>query len=90
MLPRGAPVVVGCVRGNATPAPADVAARCARTRHVRLRARGPACSRRGSTTSRTSNATVHFTQHGLIFVGGLLMGWALRDLRLTTLFNARR
>jgi hypothetical protein len=28
------------------------------------------------------NATVHFTQHGLIFVGGLLMGWALRDLRL--------
>jgi hypothetical protein len=36
------------------------------------------------------NATVHFTQHGLIFVGGLIMGWALRDLRLTTLFNARR
>jgi hypothetical protein len=36
------------------------------------------------------NATGHFTQHGLIFVGGLLMGWALRDLRLTTLFNARR
>ena len=35
------------------------------------------------------NATVHFTQHGLIFVGGLLMGWALRDLRLTTLLNAR-
>jgi hypothetical protein len=36
------------------------------------------------------NATVHFTQHGMIFVGGLLMGWALRDLRLTTLLNARR
>ena len=36
------------------------------------------------------NATVHFTQHGLIFVGGIIMGWALRDLRLTTLFNARR
>ena len=36
------------------------------------------------------NATVHFTQHGMIFVGGLIMGWALRDLRLTTLFNARR
>ena len=36
------------------------------------------------------NATAHFTQHGLIFVGGLIMGWALRDLRLTTLFNARR
>jgi hypothetical protein len=26
----------------------------------------------------------------MIFVGGLVMGWALRDLRLTTLFNARR
>jgi hypothetical protein len=37
-----------------------------------------------------SNATAHFTQHGLIFVGGILMGWALRDLRLTTLINARR
>lgn len=36
------------------------------------------------------NATVHFTQHGLIFLGGILMGWALRDLRLTTLINARR
>jgi hypothetical protein len=36
------------------------------------------------------NATAHFTQHGMIFLGGLLMGWALRDLRLTTLFNARR
>ncbi len=38
----------------------------------------------------SGNSTVHFTQHGLIFVGGLIMGWALRDLRLTTLFNARR
>ncbi len=36
------------------------------------------------------NATMHFTQHGMIFVGGILMGWALRDLRLTTLINARR
>jgi hypothetical protein len=36
------------------------------------------------------NATVHFTQHGMIFVGGLIMGWALRDLRLTSLFSARR
>jgi hypothetical protein len=27
------------------------------------------------------NPTVHFSQHGLIFVGGLLMGWALRELR---------
>lgn len=37
-----------------------------------------------------SNPMIHFTQHGLIFVGGMIMGWALRDLRLTTLFNARR
>jgi hypothetical protein len=29
------------------------------------------------------NSTVHFTQHGLIFIGGLIMGWALRDLRLS-------
>jgi hypothetical protein len=36
------------------------------------------------------NATAHFTQHALIFVGGILMGWALRDMRLTTLVNARR
>jgi hypothetical protein len=28
------------------------------------------------------NATAHFTQHGLIFVGGLVLGWVLRDLRL--------
>jgi hypothetical protein len=26
------------------------------------------------------NPTIHFTQHGLIFVGGVLMGWALREL----------
>jgi len=37
-----------------------------------------------------SNSTVHFTQHGLIFVGGLVMGWALRDLRLASLFTADR
>jgi hypothetical protein len=36
------------------------------------------------------NSTVHFTQHGLIFVGGLIMGWALRDLRLATLYTTRR
>jgi hypothetical protein len=27
-----------------------------------------------------SNPTLHYTQHGLIFLGGLLMGIALRDL----------
>jgi hypothetical protein len=37
-----------------------------------------------------SNPTVHFTQHGLIFVGGVIMGWALRDLRLLTLLSGRR
>lgn len=37
-----------------------------------------------------TNSTVHFTQHGLIFVGGLVMGWALRDLRLASLFAADR
>jgi hypothetical protein len=37
-----------------------------------------------------SNSTVHFTQHGLIFIGGLVMGWALRDLRLASLFASRR
>ena len=26
-----------------------------------------------------SNPTIHFTQHGLIFLGGVLMGVALRD-----------
>jgi hypothetical protein len=36
------------------------------------------------------NATVHFTQHGLIFLGGMVMGWALRDLRLTALLTGRR
>jgi hypothetical protein len=36
------------------------------------------------------NSTIHFTQHGLIFIGGLIMGWALRDLRLATLFHERR
>ena len=36
------------------------------------------------------NPTAHFTQHGLIFVGGVMMGWALRDLRLTTLLTGRR
>jgi hypothetical protein len=36
-----------------------------------------------------SNATVHFTQHGLIFLGGILMGWALRDLRLTSQLTGR-
>ncbi len=36
------------------------------------------------------NATVHFTQHGLVFAGGLLMGWALRDLRLIARSNAER
>jgi hypothetical protein len=28
-----------------------------------------------------SNPTVHFTQHGLIFAGGVLMGLALRDVQ---------
>lgn len=27
-----------------------------------------------------SNSTLHYTQHGLVFLGGLLMGLALRDL----------
>jgi hypothetical protein len=27
-----------------------------------------------------TNATLHYTQHGFIFLGGLLMGIALRDL----------
>lgn len=26
------------------------------------------------------NPTVHFTQHGLIYLGGVLMGFALREL----------
>ena len=28
----------------------------------------------------TTNPTLHYTQHGVIFLGGLLMGVALRDL----------
>ena len=27
-----------------------------------------------------SNATLHYSQHGVLFIGGLLMGVALRDL----------
>jgi hypothetical protein len=27
-----------------------------------------------------TNPTLHYTQHGVIFLGGLLMGVALRDL----------
>ncbi len=30
-----------------------------------------------------TNATLHYTQHGLVFLGGLLMGLALRDLVVT-------
>jgi hypothetical protein len=35
------------------------------------------------------NATVHFTQHGFIFLGGIVMGWALRDLRLSAQLSGR-
>jgi len=28
-----------------------------------------------------ANPTIHFTQHGLIFVGGVLIGLALRDVQ---------
>lgn len=28
-----------------------------------------------------ANPTIHFTQHGFIFLGGLLMGIAMRDAR---------
>jgi hypothetical protein len=28
------------------------------------------------------NQTVHFTQHGLIYLGGVLMGFAIRELSL--------
>ena len=38
----------------------------------------------------SDNDTVHFTQHGLVFAGGMLMGWALRDLRLIARANAER
>jgi hypothetical protein len=27
-----------------------------------------------------TNATLHYTQHGVLFIGGLLMGVAIRDL----------
>ena len=27
-----------------------------------------------------TNATLHYTQHGVLFTGGLMMGIALRDL----------
>jgi len=30
-----------------------------------------------------TNATLHYTQHGFVFLGGLLMGLALRDLIVT-------
>jgi len=29
-----------------------------------------------------AHPTIHFTQHGFIFLGGVLMGWALRDVHL--------
>ncbi len=32
-----------------------------------------------------ANATLHYTQHGVLFSGGLLMGIALRDLLATGL-----
>ena len=28
-----------------------------------------------------SNNTIHFTQHGLIFAGGVLLGMAIRDVQ---------
>jgi hypothetical protein len=28
-----------------------------------------------------ANSTIHFTQHGFIFVGGVLMGLAIRDVQ---------
>jgi len=28
-----------------------------------------------------ANQTIHFTQHGFIFAGGVLMGMALRDVQ---------
>ena len=31
-----------------------------------------------------SNNTIHFTQHGFIFVGGVLLGMALRDVQRTS------
>ena len=31
-----------------------------------------------------SNQTIHFTQHGLIFAGGVLLGLAIRDVQRTS------
>lgn len=31
-----------------------------------------------------ANPTIHFTQHGFIFAGGVLMGLALRDVQRTS------
>jgi hypothetical protein len=31
-----------------------------------------------------SNNTIHFTQHGFIFAGGVLLGLALRDVQRTS------
>ena len=31
-----------------------------------------------------SNNTIHFTQHGFIFAGGVLLGMALRDVQRTS------
>jgi hypothetical protein len=31
-----------------------------------------------------SNNTIHFTQHGFIFAGGVLLGVALRDVQRTS------
>ena len=31
-----------------------------------------------------SNQTIHFTQHGFIFAGGVLLGLAIRDVQRTS------
>jgi hypothetical protein len=31
-----------------------------------------------------SNNTIHFTQHGFIFAGGVLLGMAIRDVQRTS------
>ena len=31
-----------------------------------------------------ANPTIHFTQHGFIFAGGVLLGMALRDVQRTS------
>ena len=31
-----------------------------------------------------SNNTIHFTQHGFIFAGGVLLGMAIRDVQRST------